>query len=184
MSFAFLLTGRMNFLRFFIYCIAQFIGAFLGALIVFIVYIDGLKNFGGEGMYSAETAGIFANYPNSTLSVFGGFFDQLVGTAMLILVVLTLNDPKNSKVADGVGPILVGFTLTVIGLSFGHNCGFAVNPARDFSPRLFTLIAGWPANVTFSAGSYFFWIPIVGPMVGSLIATLIYILFVSAHWTN
>lgn len=174
----------MTFLRFFIYSIGQFIGAFLGALIVFIVYLDGLRNYGGDGMYSADTAQIFANYPDSNLSIFGGFFDQLVGTALLVLVVLTLNDPKTLKVTDGLGPILVGFTLTAIGLSFGHNCGFAVNPARDFGPRLFTLIAGWPANVTFSAGNYFFWIPIVGPMLGSLVATLVYTLFVSAHWTN
>ena len=83
-------------------------------------------------MYSADTAGIFANYPNGSLTIIGGFIDQTVGTALLVLVVLALTDPKNSKISDGVGPILVGFTLTAIGLSFGQNCGFAVNPGMNF----------------------------------------------------
>jgi glycerol uptake facilitator-like aquaporin len=60
--------------------LGQFIGAFLGALIVFLVYIDGLKSY-EAGMYSADTAGIFANYPNGSLTIIGGFIDQTVGTA-------------------------------------------------------------------------------------------------------
>jgi glycerol uptake facilitator-like aquaporin len=51
-------------------------------------------------MYSADTAGIFANYPNGSLTIIGGFIDQTVGTALLVLVVLALTDPKNSKISD------------------------------------------------------------------------------------
>ena len=81
-SFSLFLLGRMTFLRFFIYCLAQTIGSFLAAFLVYILYFDMLKTFGDE-MYSLETAGIFATYPNKNLSIFGGFFDQVIGTAIL-----------------------------------------------------------------------------------------------------
>lgn len=125
--------------------------------------------------------GIFATYPNTKLSVFGGFFDQVIGTALLVLVVMALSDKKNAEIPHGVAAILVGFTITVIGLAFGFNCGYAVNPTRDFAPRLFTLIAGWGGQV-FSANNYFFWVPIVGPMVGSVVAVFIYSIFISNNW--
>ena len=77
------LTGRLSFLKLIIYSIGQFIGSFLGAVIVFLVYYDSLKNF-KAGMYSMETAAIFATYPNENLSVIGGFLDQVVGTVILV----------------------------------------------------------------------------------------------------
>ena len=94
-SFAFFLTGRLTLFRFFVYSIAQFIGSFLGAVVCYLVYYDSLKVF-KAGMYSLDTAGIFATYPNANLSVFGGFLDQTVGTIILVLVVLALNDKRNS----------------------------------------------------------------------------------------
>jgi len=128
--------------RFFVYSIAQFIGSFLGAVVCYLVYYDSLKVF-KAGMYSLDTAGIFATYPNANLSVFGGFLDQTVGTMILVLVVLALNDKRNSKVANYAGPVLVGITLITIGLGYGYNSGYALNPTRDLAPRCFTLIAGW-----------------------------------------
>jgi MIP family channel proteins len=181
-SFAFFLTGRLTPFKLLFYIIGQLIGAFLGALVVFLVYLDGLKAYKG-GMYSADLAGIFADYPNKNLSNFGGFMDQTVGTFLLIVMILSLCDSKHLKLADGLAPILVGFTLTAIGLSFGTNCGFAVNPARDFAPRLFSLIAGWPASITFGYDS-FWYVPIVAPFFGSLLAVLVYVTMISAHWPH
>lgn len=178
-SFAMLLTGQMSIFRFFIYSLAQFVGAFLAAFMVFIIYLDAIRN-NRDGMYSLETAGIFATYPIDKLSIFGGFFDQLVGTSILVMVVLALNDKKNVKMSQGMPAIFVGFTLIVIGVALGYNCGYAINPARDLSPRLFTLVAGWGTK-TFSAGHYFFWIPVVAPMVGSVFGTLAYLIFISNH---
>ena len=171
-SFAMFLTGRLNLLKLLVYILAQFIGAFLGALIVFLVYYDGIKNF-KTGMHSLDTAGIFATYPNPTVSSLSALVDQVVGTALLVMVVLALNDPKNAKIAAVVEPLSVGFAIVVINLAYGYNTGCAVNPTRDFAPRLFTLIAGWGTQ-TFTSGNYFFWIPIVGPLVGSFLATLIH----------
>jgi aquaporin-3 len=178
-SFAMLLTGRMSLLRFIVYSLGQFIGAFLGALITFVLYLDIMKSY-GERMYDLNLAGIFATYPDSRLSVFGGFFDQTFATALLIIVVLAITDKRNINLQPGQIAILVGFTITLIGTSFAYNCGYAVNPARDFGPRLFTLIAGWGTQ-TFSAGHYFFWIPLVGPMVGSLVGVLLYTIMIGSH---
>lgn len=69
----------------------------------------------------------------------------------------------------------------MIGTAFAYNCGYAINPARDFAPRLFTLIAGWGSQ-TFTAGNYFFWIPIVGPLVGAVVGSLIYTVMIASHW--
>ena len=173
------LTGRLNSLRLFVYAIGQFLGAFLGALIVFLVYYDGIKHY-KAGMYSLDTAGIFATYPNATLSITGAFIDQVIATVLLLLVVSAMSDPINSTIAGGVGPLLIGFTVTVLNLAFSYNAGCAMNPTRDLAPRFFTFLAGWGAQ-TFTAGHYFFWIPIVGPLVSSVLATVIYTAFISAH---
>ena len=60
--------------------------------------------------------------------------DQVVGTAILVLSIMAITDKKN-KVADGIAPIFIGLTIGAVGMSFGHNCGFSLNPARDFGPR-------------------------------------------------
>jgi aquaporin-3 len=162
-SFAMFLMKRLSFIQFLIYSCAQFIGSFLAALLVFIVYYDSLKNF-KPGMYSIETAGIFATYPHGDLSVLCGFFNQIFGTFFLILVILALTDEKNSRVSFGTQAISIGMTISAIGLAFGHNSGFAINPTRDFGPRFFTFVMGWGVQV-FTSGKYFFWIPIIGPLV-------------------
>jgi MIP family channel proteins len=174
------LTGRLTPLRFLIYVIGQLLGAFLAAVIVFVLYLDALKSY-GENMHSLDTAGIFGTYPGAHLSIFGGLFDQTFGTFILVLVVLAITDKKNVQLPHGTVAILVGFTIFLIGTAFAYNCGYAVNPARDFAPRLFTLMAGWGTK-TFTAGTYFFWIPIVGPLLGALVAVFVYIFFISAHW--
>jgi len=162
-SFAMLLIGRMSFTRFLAYVAGQFIGSFLASILVFMTYFDSLRNYKG-GMFSMDMAGIFATYPHPHLSTLGGLLDQIIGTVFLILVVLALTDKKNAGVGFGMVALSVGFTISAIGLAFGHNSGFAINPARDLGPRFFTFIAGWGTQV-FTTGNYFFWIPIVGPMV-------------------
>lgn len=144
---------------------------------VYWVYLDGLKSFGDE-MYSLNTAGIFSTFPNEFLGVFGGFLDQVLGTAVLIMVVMAISDKKNNDLSKGISAILVAFLVIVIGCSLGINCGYAINPARDFGPRLFIFFAGWGSQV-FTSGSNFFWIPIVGPLVGSFIGTVLYLIVVS-----
>lgn len=72
---------------------------------------------------------------------------QVIGTAALILCILAIIDPHNSPVPRGLEAFGVGFVVLVIGLSMGFNSGYAVNPARDLGPRIFTALAGWGREV-------------------------------------
>jgi glycerol uptake facilitator-like aquaporin len=68
---------------------------------------------------------------------------------------------------------VVGLLVVLIGATFGFNAGYAINPARDFAPRVFTAIAGWGMDV-FRAGNTWWWVPIVGPCVGALLGGGLY----------
>lgn len=130
-------------------------------------------------MYSLQNAAIFSTYPNENLTVLGGIFDQALGTFLLITIYMSTIDRRN---IDGFswtfGAFIMGLAVTVIGMSLGYNSGYAINPARDFSPRLFTLMAGWGTQ-TFTAYNYFFWIPLIVPMFGSLIAIIFYTILIN-----
>ena len=166
------------------YCAAQVAGAFCGAATAFFLYHEAFNAFDkGVRAVSGETgtAGIFATYPAPYLSTFGGFADQFIGTMMLMLVISAIGDARNNATLGNLGPIAVGLLVIVIGASMGMNAGYAINPARDLGPRLFTFVAGWGAEV-FRAGNYYFWVPIVGPLLGGIAGTFIYDLFVGKRF--
>lgn len=71
----------------------------------------------------------------------------MIGTAALMVCVLALEDRRNGPLHPGLEPVLVGAAVMVIGISMGSNSGYAINPARDFGPRLFTFFAGWGVDV-------------------------------------
>src|SRR5262249_4398175 len=165
--------------KFLPYSLAQVAGAFTGAAIVFGVYRAAFNHFdGGTRMIAGEkgTAGIFATYPQSYLSTTSALLDQIVGTALLLLVIRAIGDARNNA-AGNLGPIVVGFLVMVIGMAFGLNAGYAINPARDFGPRLFTAIAGWSFEV-FRANNFYFWVPIVGPLLGGPLGSFVYDAFI------
>ena len=102
-----------------------------------------------------------------------GLLDQTIGTALLLLMIFAITDQRNQPLADGLGPILVGLVVVAIGMSFGGMHGYAINPARDFGPRLFTVLAGFHNN-GLTDGSFVWWVPIVGPLVGGVIGGAVY----------
>jgi MIP family channel proteins len=158
------------------YALAQVAGAFAGAALVYAVYHEAFTAFdGGARVVAGErgTAGIFATYPQPFLSLAGGLVDQVVGTALLMAGVLAISDPRNVGVPGWMGPMLVGALVVAIGVSFGFNAGYAINPARDFGPRLFTAVAGWGSGV-FTASNGWWWVPIVGPIVGAVVGGAVY----------
>jgi MIP family channel proteins len=165
------------------YCLAQLAGAFTGALVTFVTYREALSAFdGGLRQVAGDkaTAGIFATYPQPFLSaVPGGFVDQVVGTALLLLVIFALGDRRNAGPAT-LGPVLVGALVVGIGMTFGFNAGYAINPARDLGPRIFTAIAGWGGEV-FRAGGGWWWVPIVAPCLGALLGGLAYDQLITRH---
>ena len=159
------------------YVSAQMAGAFVASAVVYATYYEALNHFdqGVRQVAGAQgTAGIFATYPQAFLSTFpGGFIDQVVGTAMLMLVVLAISDARNAPPVSGMAPFIVGLLVVVIGMSYGFNAGYAINPARDFGPRLFTAVAGWGTEV-FRAGNGWWWVPIAAPPLGAILGGAVY----------
>lgn len=158
------------------YALAQTAGAFAGAALVFLTYREAFGAFdaGVRQIAGAQgTAGIFATYPQPFLSIGGGLVDQIVGTALLVIGVFAIGDPKNVAPPGWMGPVLVGLLVVGIGVAFGFNAGYAINPARDFGPRLFTALAGWGSGV-FAAGGGWWWVPIAGPLIGAVAGGAIY----------
>jgi glycerol uptake facilitator protein len=166
------------------YIAAQLVGAFLGALLVYVVYKGAIDSYERANHItrgdpdSVTTFSIFATFPAKYLGNWvGPFVDQVVGTAFLLAFVFALTDERNQAPRANLAPAVIGLVVVAVGLSFGANAGYAINPARDFGPRLFADIAGWgkvaiPGNYPNVSG--YLWIPIVGPLVGGLIGALVY----------
>jgi glycerol uptake facilitator-like aquaporin len=145
--------------------------------VVYLTYREGLTAFDGgvrQVLGPQGTAGIFATYPQPYLTTFpGGFIDQVVGTAILICVIFGITDSRNYPPPAGLAPVIVGLLVVGIGAAYGVNSGYAINPARDLGPRLFTAVAGWGSEV-FRAGHYWWWVPVVAPLLGGLLGGWIY----------
>jgi glycerol uptake facilitator protein len=166
------------------YVAAQVLGAFAGAAIVYANYHLAIGAFehanhivrGSEK--SVATFSIFGTFPAPYFhSWFGPFLDQLLGTALLVAFVFAITDEYNTPVHGNLGPLITGFIVVAIGLSFGANAGYAINPARDFGPRLLTWLEGWksvamPGNYG-NVNSYV-WIPILGPLCGAVVGAFVY----------
>jgi MIP family channel proteins len=169
------------------YVFAQLVGAFTGAATVFVTYREAFDHYDqGTREISGPlaTAGIFATYPQSFLSNFpGGFIDQILGTALLMMVIFALTDEKNTGPSGKIAPVLIGSLVVLIGMTFGFNAGYAINPARDFAPRLFTSMAGW-GNGVFTAHDSWWWIPIVAPCMGAILGGAIYDLLIKPTLKN
>ncbi|MFI0467259.1 MIP/aquaporin family protein [Saccharopolyspora sp. 5N102] len=169
------------------YIVAQVVGAFLAAGLVYATYSWAIDAFNAKAglarPQSLDTFAIFATFPAEYFgaSWWGPLLDQIVGTAILVLLIFALTDTRNTAPAANLGPFLIGLVVTAIGLTFGPNAGYAINPARDFGPRLWTFIAGWDDIAlpgTYEWFSWYFWIPIVGPLVGAVIGAVVYDLFI------
>jgi glycerol uptake facilitator protein len=166
------------------YIAAQVVGAFLGALLVYIVYKAAIDSFERANHISRgdpssiPTFSIFATFPAKYFGTWlGPFIDQVVGTAFLLAFVFAVVDEFNTPVRANLAPIAIGAVVVAVGLSFGANAGYAINPARDFGPRLLAWIAGWgkvamPGDYGNISG--YFWIPIIGPFLGGLIGAYAY----------
>jgi MIP family channel proteins len=163
------------------YSLAQTAGAFVASAVVFLAYHEALNAFDGgvRQVFGPQgTAGIWATYPQPFLStVPGGLVDQVLGSALLVGLIFAITDSRNSPAPAGLAPIVVGMLVLLIGAAFGFNSGYAINPARDFGPRLFTFAAGWGPDV-FRAGHGWWWVPILGPLVGGVLGGWAYDFFI------
>src|SRR6266540_1590278 len=153
------------------YIIAQMIGAFLGAILVWLTYLPHWKETADAGSKLA----VFCTGPAIRMTPLN-LLTEIIATFVLVLGVLAILSPANlvpnSGFDKGFGPFLVGVLVWSIGLSLGGPTGYAINPARDFGPRLahFVLpIAGkGGSNWTYA------WVPIVGPIIGGILGAWFY----------
>jgi glycerol uptake facilitator protein len=171
------------------YIAAQVVGAFAGAALVYLVYHNAISSFEaakhisrgtlGGAADSTPTFSIFATFPAPYFyaSMIGPLIDQIVGTAFLVMFVFALVDRLNQPPRANLAPLLVGLAVAAIGMSFGANAGYAINPARDFGPRVFTWLAGW-GHVPLPGTHGYVWVPIVGPLVGGVVGAVVYDLFI------
>ncbi len=117
-------------------------------------------------------AGVFATYPAFD-GLAGNFFSEFLGTALLLFGVRAVTDRRNASPQMNLEPVLVGAIVWAIGLSLGGLTGYAINPARDFGPRLASAVFGWGTAV-FQSHNYYFWVPIVGPLAGGVLGIALY----------
>jgi glycerol uptake facilitator protein len=152
------------------YIMVQIAGAFVAAALVFWNY---LPAFRAVDPNLDHTAGVFTTFPAYPELPSAGLLDQTIGTALLLFLVMALIDERNQPPGANLTPVLIGAVVVVIGMSFGGMHGYAINPARDFGPRLFTVVAGFKNN-GLTDGTMVFWIPIVGPILGGIIGAAAY----------
>ena len=151
------------------YMVVQTLGAFCAAGVVFWNYFPAFQKADPN---LDHTAGIFTTFPAFPQVPAAGFLDQVIGTALLLFLIFAISDERNLPVGN-LAPVLVGLVVVGIGMSFGGLHGYAINPARDFGPRLLTVVAGFKNN-GLTDGTRVFWVPIVGPLVGGLIGGAAY----------
>jgi glycerol uptake facilitator protein len=153
------------------YIAAQLSGAFLGAIGVWLAY---LPHWSQTADANAKL-GVFCTSP-AIRSPVSNLLTEAIGTLVLVLGVLTVLSPKNLKAEHGfdagLGPLLVGLIVLGIGLSLGGPTGYAINPARDFGPRLAHCLL--PIAGKGASDWRYAWIPIVGPLLGGALGASIY----------
>jgi glycerol uptake facilitator protein len=146
------------------YIIAQFLGAFVGAVLVWLSYLPHWRETADPGL----KLGVFCTAP-AIYNTPANIITEIVGTFVLVFGVFGIiaND-----LATGLAPLLIGLLVLGIGLSLGGPTGYAINPARDMGPR----IAHAVLPIAGKGGSDwgYSWIPVVGPIIGGILGALTY----------
>ena len=157
------------------YALAQTAGAFLAALLARWDYTEVLAK--ADPGHTIKTQGVFSTLPgNGTLPVheWGAFRDQIIGTAILLFLVVAITDARNTAPAANLAPLVIGLLVVAIGLGWGSDAGYAINPARDFGPRLASFLTGYGTAFRDQYGQFYFWVPIIGPLLGGVAGVGLY----------
>jgi glycerol uptake facilitator protein len=170
------------------YIIAQVVGAFLGALGVYLVYHDGLVAAGLPNVWATGPGSTFGNAfwgttaaagtTSTPYALWNACVAELFGTMVLLWGVLASGDSKNLGLMHNMGPFLVGGTVLAVGLSLGGPSGYAINPARDFGPRLLGWVVG--TQNLWSSDGYWLIAPIIMPLIGGVVGAFTYDWFITA----
>lgn len=169
------IAGKFSWAKVPVYILAQFLGAMLGAFLVWLIYKDHFAQSKDQGLKLAafSTGPAIKNTPSNLIS-------EIIGTLVLIFVIFHFTQgelgPEKTPIGLGsLGAVPVTFLVWAIGLSLGGTTGYAINPARDLGPRIMHAILPIPDKGS-SDWSYS-WIPVVGPVIGASIAALLFLWF-------
>ncbi|KAI0081664.1 aquaporin [Panus rudis PR-1116 ss-1] len=162
-----------------IFIIAQVLGGLCGAGIIYANYIHAIDIVeGGRNIRTVPgTAGLFSTYALPYMTNVSCFFDEFVGTVFLLLVVCAITDKRNGPPPAGLVPLVLFIAVLGIGIALGMQTGYAINPARDLGPRLFTAMVYGKEVFTFR-NHYWLWCPVITPIIGAVVGTFIYDLFI------
>lgn len=157
------------------YIIAQVVGAFIGACIVYVAF---KLHFDATDDQGAKLA-IFSTMP-AIDNKFYNVITEVVGTFILIFVIFYIAEPRFvASMIEGeviglgsLGALPVALLVVGIGMSLGGPTGYAINPARDLGPRIAHAIL--PVKDKGSSGWHYAWVPVVAPIIGSVLAALLY----------
>ncbi|WFR66086.1 aquaporin [Curtobacterium flaccumfaciens] len=154
------------------YIVAQVAGWFAGAAVIRFDYSAPIRALDPHHTYT--TQGIFSTLPGNGDNALGvtigdAFWDQVIGTAALLFLIFAVTDPLGAAPTPAVSALAVGFIVVAIGMAIGTDSGYAINPARDFGPRLLEFLTGYDDAWTDQHGQIYFWVPILGPVLGGLI---------------
>lgn len=163
------------------YIVSQVAGAFGGAVLAYVLYntmfteFESAHHIARGSVESLQLASIFSTYPAASLSIWHAALVEVVITSMLMGMIMALTDDGNGVPKGPLAPLLIGLLVAVIGASTGPLTGFAMNPARDFGPKLFTWMAGW-GDIAMTGGRDipYFIVPIIAPLIGACLGAAIY----------
>jgi len=157
------------------YITAQIAGAFVAAAVIYALYSS---LFEGKTL---ATLGVFVTAPHPDIALWQAFMAEFVGTALLLALILALVDDRNGAPRGALTPLLIGLSVAAIGAIIGPLTGFALNPARDFGPRLFALVAGWGGEAMSGGLAIpYVLIPLTAPLLGGLLGTWVYTRLIGA----
>ncbi|MDX6211296.1 MAG: glycerol uptake facilitator protein [Frankiales bacterium] len=157
------------------YALAQTAGAFAAAMLVRWNYTEVIAKF--DPGHTIKSQGIFSTLPGNggaPVSDMGALRDQIIGTAILLFLVFAIIDTRNSTPLSNLAPVVIGLLVVAIGMAWGTDAGYAINPARDFGPRLASFVTGYGTAFRDQYGHLYFWVPIVGPLIGGVIGAGLY----------
>ncbi|HLI76462.1 MAG TPA: MIP/aquaporin family protein, partial [Acidobacteriaceae bacterium] len=154
------------------YILAQAFGACCGAAMAYALYspvIDAYNAAHHLSRAAGGSASVFFTHPGAGITSRHAFGDELLLTAILVFGIFAITEHYNEQAPKAnSGALMIGFLVAAIGASSGYLEAWAINPARDFGPRVFCYFAGWGTSALPSPQSYW-WIPIAGPMLGGLL---------------
>lgn len=159
------------------YWVAQVIGGFLGAIIVYVLFGSVIDHYNAVHQLTRAgggAAGVFFTHPGLAVTPMHAFVNEAILTALLLFGIFAITEQYNEMAPQAnFGAVMIGFLVAILGSSMGYLEAWAMNPARDFGPRLFAYFAGWGSSALPSPDNYW-WVPVVAPMIGGVVGGAAY----------